>query len=74
MGLWKIALVVLVGAACTEKGRQTMKEITKRLIEAGQSAAEKSSSTFEELKIQTAKLIEEVKSEKKDGIESDTKN
>jgi len=74
MGLWKIALVVLAGAACTEKGRKTMRDIAKQFIEVGQSALEKSSSTLEELKIQTTKFIEEVKSKQKDGIDSDTKS
>ncbi len=52
MGLWKLAIALMVGAALTESGRKTIKDCTKRLITAGQS-----------LKTKTTELIEEAKSE-----------
>jgi hypothetical protein len=65
MGLWKIAIGLLIGAALTESGRKTLKDITKRLITIGQSAADKSASALDELKAKTTELIEEVKTEEK---------
>lgn len=73
MGLWKIAIALLVGASFTETGRKTLRTLGKQLIDMGQSAVEKSSSTIEELKTQTTKLIEEAKTEYKDGTDGATK-
>lgn len=73
MGLWKIALALLVGASFTETGRKTLRTLGKQLIDMGQSAMEKSSSTLDELKTKTTKLIEEVKTEHKDGTDCATK-
>jgi hypothetical protein len=73
MGIWKIAIGLLVGAALTETGRKTLRNLTKQLIDLGQKGIEKGSSTIDELKIKTTKLIEEVKTEQKDGTNGATK-
>jgi polyhydroxyalkanoate synthesis regulator phasin len=73
MGLWKIAIGILVGAALTESGRKTIKSLSKQLIEAGQTTMDKSTATIDDLKIKTTKLIEEIKSEQKSGTNGATK-
>jgi polyhydroxyalkanoate synthesis regulator phasin len=73
MGLWKIAIGILVGAALTESGRKTIKSLSKQLIEAGQITMDKGSATIDDLKIKTTKLIEEIKSEQKSGTNGTTK-
>lgn len=73
MGLWKIAIALLVGAALTERGRQTLRNLTKELIKTGQSATDKASEALNELKVETKALIEEAKTAKKKDTDNGTK-
>ncbi len=64
MGLWKIALALLIGAALTERGRQTLRNLAKEVIKTGQSATDKAAATLNDLKVETKAFIEEAKEAK----------
>lgn len=65
MDLWKIAIVLLIGAAFTKDGRQTLRRLIKEVIKTSESAVDKGSSILSDLRAQTTELIEEVKTEQK---------
>ena len=66
MGIWKLALAILVGAMFTEKGRETVRKLTKQGVKLGQSVAENTCCQMENLKAEASKMIEDIKVEEKE--------
>jgi hypothetical protein len=63
MGPWGIAAIVLVAATATEKGRKTLRDVTKSVVKAGYVVTKKSSSAIGDLKEEIADVVAEVKAE-----------
>jgi len=69
MGPWGIAALVLVAATATEKGRKTLRDVTKGVVKAGYVVTKKSSTALGELKEEIADVVAEVKAEQGEPAE-----
>jgi hypothetical protein len=64
MGLWKVALGILIGVAITKVGRETLVDLGKLALEKGQLIADESSSVFNQLQTNTDEFVKSLKCDK----------